>query len=662
MMNKSPAKSPGKSPRQETTQKQSGPGRGRGENKRGSGKSGLSKSQVSSRGRGRGKGRGRGGHHNDFDFMGANTIHNKLVGTVYDLDFDDDICNENMADLKSMRERRKSIDIHEKKYDSFSSPRSPKFASPKNRFNADLRDLKPPSPLDDTRSKSDIAVSSAPAISFPDVTPVLPGPVDMRTYNSTTSSSFDQPNYNEQNLLSAFASGTADAQVHEELDEDFEKELQSALTTKKVEEPPRPEMTSNNSSNIKVSLSDSRNQLKVKIKGPIANYTSIVPPLPAPIIDTVSHISTNSSANNIVGNIPIGVSSGGTSSLRRMRKKELLRQYVTQDMNMDDPSSNSSFTATPTITPMNRTSITIPKAVASMTSIPTKEDYRDYRTDDILETKHHKKSRALARELKHLDLAVDDLSERRRSSVSSNASNTVDTGKHKSRGRPARAPQTTPKLKIKIGATNSIVTDEKTEDKNLRPPKKRLATLSKPSVEDLKRDSMKFRKQVMADLKVKKKKRDKNDKHKKKGRKKSGAEVQIISDETTSTKLIIRFGKPKVSASEVRTSCDIGNEEVVRTKDSKEPIPKEKVQEKPFPKLTPIKLKISRCGEGSGYIMKPSSISEPDSARTKEDRTSQPGQPPPDPPQPEPDPLEGLPEALQQAPPPLPLNKDCEVR
>lgn len=32
---------------------------------------------------------------------------------------------------------------------------------------------------------------------------------------------------------------------------------------------------------------------------------------------------------------------GGPSSLRRMRKKELLRQYWTQDMNMDDPASNT---------------------------------------------------------------------------------------------------------------------------------------------------------------------------------------------------------------------------------------------------------------------------------------------------------------------------------
>lgn len=654
MMNKSPAKSPGKSPRQEPYQRQSGSGRGKGESRRGSGKSGLSKSQISSRGRGRGKGRGRGAHHNDFDFINANTIHNKLVGTVYDLDFDDDICNENMTDLKSMRERRKSVDIHEKKFDSFSSPRSPKFASPKNRF-ADLRDLKPPSPREDNRLKVDLAaIGNQPSIPFPDVAPLLPGPVDMRTYNSGLSSDFSQPSYNEQNLLNSFDSGAAETQVHEELDKDFEKELQTALTINKVEELPVSvsEFVRNNNSNMKVSLSDSRNQLKVKIKGPIANYTFPVTPLPPPAIDNVTNITANAS-NNIVGNIPIGISTGGTSSLRRMRKKELLRQYCTQDMNMDDPSSMCSFSVIPqAVIPVNRTSITIPKAVASMTSIPTKDDYRDYRTDDLHESKYHKKSRGLSRELKQLDM-VDDLSDRRRGSAGSNASLPADAAKHKTRGRPARNSQATPKLKIKLGATNSIVPEEKIDEPSARPPKKRLATLSKPSVEDLKRDSMKFRKQIMADLKVMGKKRDKNDKHKKKDRKKSGPKVQIISAETTPTKMIFRFEKPKRRVDKVRTSCDINNEKDVRTKDSKEPA----VDENTFPKVTPIKLKISRCGEGSGYIMKPPS--ETDSAKM-EDQTSQPGQPPPVPA--EPDPLEGLPNALQQPPPPLPLNKDCEVR
>lgn len=155
--------------------------------------------------------------------------------------------NDNMTDLKSMRERRKSIDIHDRKFEPFSStrdsPRSPKFSSPsqsshKSRsYNADLRDLRPPTPIEGARSKTDISLTGAdnePPQMFPVVTPVLPGPVDMRTYNS----SFDQQTYNE-NLLGAFASGTADNQL-QDIDEDFEKDLQVALTAKKpVEVPPQ---------------------------------------------------------------------------------------------------------------------------------------------------------------------------------------------------------------------------------------------------------------------------------------------------------------------------------------------------------------------------------------------------------------------------------------
>lgn len=112
-----------------------------------------------------------------------------------------------------------------------------------------------------------------------------------------------------------------------------------------------------------MSLSDSRNQLKVKIKGPFldANYSASNAPLPAP---------PPMQATPPAATINAGVT--GTSSLRRMRKKELLRQYWNQDMNTDDLSAPMP----PVAPPPSRSSITIPKAVASMTSIPTREDYK----------------------------------------------------------------------------------------------------------------------------------------------------------------------------------------------------------------------------------------------------------------------------------------------
>lgn len=628
----------------------------------------------------------------DFDFPGANTNYNKLAGTVYDLDFDDDMSNEKIGDLKAMRERRKSVDIHERKSDSHhasdASP-SPKFTSPTHNsykrqtsYNTGLNDLRPPTPIEKLKIKAIVASTPEQAStetstnqSFPDIVPpVLPGPVDMRTYNS-----FDNTSYSESNLLNAFSSGTAEATIHEEIDEDFEKELHSALKAgMKKDEPAVPEV-----SNIKVSLSDSRNQLKVKIKGPIANYTATAS---TPVASETSNASTHSSvsANNAV------MSSGG-SNLRRMRKKELLRQYWTQE-NMDEPSQAPGLTSTPVAPPRNI--ITIPKAVASMTSIPTKDDYSNYRIDDIIETaKPHKKdskNRPMIRELKHLDLSLeDDIGLERRRSIGSTGSNnssgldSINVSTNKRRGRPPRnannsAPiQTTPKLKIKFGhGNNSIVgatatpAGNKVDDKRerLRPPKKRLASVALPSMEDLKRESMKFRKHIMAGFGHEKRKR--KDKSEKRKRKKFKGDVQIISNESSNpTKLIIRFGK---KTEDEAGAANVAGAVTQRTSNSEVPCsevtdapaaPAEAPPEPPKDNTTsssppvtvdseksdsvrimPIKLKLARCQEGSGYVMKQ------DSAAT----SGEPPDPPPDPP-----PALPVPDVVHKN---LLLNKNCEVR
>lgn len=632
---KSPNKSPGKSPRQDTGAKQNSVGRGRGDAKRASGRGAQS-------GRGRGRGRGRPRNAPQHVESDTNTIHNKLIGTVYDLDFDDDISNENMTDLKAMRERRKSVDVHERKSELSSHilKDSSQITSPqsKTRYNSDLRSLRPPTPTNVIADQLPVLPPpEEPVRTFPDIVqPVLPGPVDMRTYNSN----FDPQNYSEANLLGAFASGTAETQVHEDLDEDFEKELHSALRAKdnkKVEDPQVPEL-----SNIKVSLSDSRNQLKVKIKGPIANYTSSTVTLPPPAVDSnaVSNSLANSVVNNAISNVAVN---SGTSSLRRMRKKELLRQYWTQDMNQDEPPNTPRLPNTPTAPTINRTIITIPKAVASMTTIPTKDDYRDYRTDadDLLDSKLRKESKSrggMSRELRRLDLfAEDEMQDRKRNLGALNATNSLSNSfdsSNKRRGRPPRPAQSvTPKLKIKIG--NSLVDDRRDR---IRPPKKRRTTIPMPSVEDLKRESMKFRKRVMADFTEEKKK--KKDKSKKK--RKSKHEVQIISNKVVnSTKLIIRFGKKsdKSDGEPKRTSGDNNNSSVAEQIAEEKPAAVaenvESGESSALRIVTPIKLKLSRCQEGVGYVMKnevmncDNSVNLPDPVHTST---------------------------------PLPLNKDCEVR
>lgn len=674
LQGKSPSKSPSKSPRQENISNKNSCNKGKTENKRNAGKLNSGRSgQAYNRGRGRGKGRNKTSHLQtiDSDYLSTNTIHNKLVGTVYDLDFDDGI-SDSMTDLKAMRERRKSVDNHEKRLGLSQGPHeSPtgKYCSnqsnTKRAVSVDV--LKPPPPVDEIKKEETSSSKSQDSKAFPDmvVQPVLPGPVDMRTYSNFETLPFN----NNTNILNVFNNSNTESQIPEEMDEEFEKELHSAAkktNLKKTDDQNTPEI-----SNIKVSLSDARNQLKVKIKGPIANYTSNVVPIQSNTeSNTISTIGVNSSASTTVSTTSGNISSG-SSNLRRMRKKELLRQYWTQE-NMDEPSTNPGSVNTPALPP--RTIITIPKAVASMTTIPTKDDYRDYRlsNDELIDTKYKKeiKSRPLSRELKQLDLSLDEdaVSDRRRS-----FDNLIS---NKKRGRPPRPPQTTPKLKIKIGEGNDTQCNMELEENKdrIRPPKKRIATMAMPSVEDLKRESMKYRKLVMAGFgeeKEKKKKKNKNDKHKKK---KIKRELQIISNDSVSpTKLVIRIGKRAEAEDDVKKVVSKENEEDTATISSKQNTKCDIVLvtsckggvesdqkcsvEQPLSlkvannsnKVTPIKLKLSRCLEGSGYVMKSS-----DSDNVKTDIVDTVTTPPPPS-------IVNLSNHVNSSNP-ISVNKNCEVR
>lgn len=717
---KSPSKSPGKSPRQQEASKSSG--RGKEGGKRG-GKVVSRGSYSQNRGRGRGRGRGRNNHmqHSDLEFMGSNTIHNKLVGTVYDLDFDDDINNDNMGDLRAMRERRRSTDIHDRKsessYLSRDSSQSPKFTSPshtqhsgklsRTSYSADLRDLRPPTPISDLNLSKNITspISAIAPVeehrTFPDIgQPVLPGPVDMRTYNSTfePQPTNDAASYSTQ-ILGEFA--MVKPQLCD-IDDEYEKNLEMSLRAEKRSEDL--ELQNNDAENIKVSLTDSRNQLKVKIKGPFldSNYASTVPSLPPQTnvsLDPIdgSGLSAVTNVNNTM--TASATPTSGTSNLRRMRKKELLRQYWTQDMNMDEPASGAvagQATAPMTTPQMNRTIITIPKAVASMTSIPTREDYKAV-VDANMEKKRRKEKQSgtggYSRELRQLDLpGEEDMIPERRRSVGSTGSNASGVGgydgTYKRKGRPPRtaAQPATPKLKIKIGGNvmgdpaYSTIDDKKYKG---RPPKKRLASIpTQPSVEDLKRESMKYRRMVMADF-DEEKKRSKSEKSGKRKKRKSKHEVQIISNEVNLNKLIIRFSKKKedsVSVGEVKelteessvvcsasiaTDVELESEPTVDVQSSVSVVETTIMEERTVThtespsssstvsdlrKVRSIKLKFARCQEGSGYVMK-SDTGQPNSEPSPpEAPTIVIGEPS----------VHGNPASAPCTP--LPLNKDCEVR
>ena len=729
---KSPGKSPGKSPRQQdaTSGKAAPQGRVRetGSNKRSSASGKLVNRVMYNQPRGgsrRGRGRGRGQHLPHFPEPHFNTIHSKLVGTVYDLEFDDDSPSDSVENLRAMRERRRSTDVHERKLSensflSHDSPPSPKFTSPlhhmansklRTSYSADIQDLRPPSPLPGLHSSTDELLPLPSPVTnmtsdrleqFPDVVqPLLPGPVDMRTYSSSyePTPSNNPATYHNHLLGTSFTTSTAEQHVTDFV-EDLEKELHSALAARK---PPEPQKFTEEvpkqmdeavvgsaandhvSSNNKVSLSDSRNQLKVKIKGPFldANYAaaSNVPPLSQqqpllPVLPALDAVAVS----NIIPAAATAASSSGTSNLRRMRKKELLRQYCSQDMNMDDPAGGAvtgQATAPTAVPPVNRTVITIPKAVASMTSIPTREDYKAV-VDANMEKKRRKEktfssSQSVHRELRHLDLPLeqDDAGppERRRSvgSTGSNASSTqqtdVTTPPIKRRGRPPKpaVPASgpilvlAPKLKIKIG--NSIIgapeTESNIEEKKLRirPPKKRLTSVQMPTVEELKRESMKFRRMIMADFDEAEKKQSKvvaGKRRKQRQFDSSQHEVQIITadEKVCGPKLIIRFNKRStnsISNSGANSASGIGSTPVpqlsegvesrvgaygfVSTSADPSAPPSSESESQPSTmssgatnsnsggdgkgseplnvrtsKVTPIRLKLARCQEG--YVMK----------------------------------------------------------
>lgn len=671
---KSPGKSsPGISPKQSEAPKGT--------------KRNSNRNNRSQRGRGRSKSRGQGVHgFPPMDYMG-NSIQNKLVGTVYD--FDEEIANDGV-DLKALRERRKSIDVRDDRKSEHSykdaSP-SPRIASPpqpsKRTPTIEIKDVKPPSPSpSELTSSSSSKATSERGPGFSSVQPVLPGPVDMRTYQPFENTVPPAGDTYHSHLLE-FASGTAGQQLGE-IDEEVEKQLHSALMASKpqpgsptpapVPEPKEPPKETFIPQLPKVSLSDSRNQLKVKIKGPFldANYSAssvqpVVPQPPAPVHE--ANTSMFSAASGAASSMMTG-----STNLRRMRKKELLRQYWTQDMNMDDPANASTVGAAPAPAappPLARAVITIPKAVASMTSIPTREDYKF--SDAPVEKKKRKTTSGLSRELRHLEVSMnDDVEPGDDVKLSNFASNASQNYKRRGRvnAKPTKSnptsPPVAPKLKIKIGSNIVQQVNEEPSGFQFRPPKKRLTSIPKPSLEDLRRESMKYRRMVIAEFeeteKVKKHKPNKEKEKRKKKKDKKAEKLLVVNSESESaTKLIIKIKRPKEeesgqssaaggeSASAPAPAPAAASGAVAAAAAAPEPPvdPFEYDPTAPDPlaidppsysessamrkirtaKVTPIRLKLARSSQGSGYVMK-----EPGEA------------PAPD------------------APLPLAVNKHCEVR
>lgn len=632
---KSPGKSPNFSPKQAESAKTNV--------KR------QNKSSKCQRGKGRSKNRGQVHHaflpHLDYS---GNSIQSKLVGTVYD--FEDEVNNDDV-NLKSLRERRKSCDVHDRKSETSSKDNSQSPKAIHKVVPVPNTETKPPDSITEAESQPsspNVTQAKLETTNFtPIVQTVLPGPVNMRTYQVTEKAAPDGEVY--RNQLLAFASGATDTHLAD-IDEEVEKQLHSALmNTPKASESAEPEAVPPVVAPMpKVSLSDSRNQLKVKIKGPFldANYSnsSTQPTVSRPVAPVESCINTNIVANTVNTSAVTG-----TTNLRRMRKKELLRQYWTQDMNMDDPSNTigTGFVATPALPPpLSRAVITIPKAVASMTSIPTREDYKGLTDSYNIDKKKRKASGGLSRHLRNLEASVseDDELVTNVRNTNYNAANPPRRGRVSS--KPPSGSPLAPKLKIKIGSgvAQPVATNEVPNEYQFRPPKKRIVNMPKPNIEDLRRESMKYRRMVMADFEEnesnKKHKPSKSEKRKKKKQKKA-EKLQVVNTKSDSaTKLIIKIKRPK----EEMTKANAKGSKTTSSSDKKTSAKRagaapEATDVDPFEydpsapdplaidppsysestsglrkirtaKVTPIRLKLSKSGQGSGYVMKGSEVDD----------------------------------------------------
>lgn len=690
-------------------------GKGRGDRKSSTNTSpARAKPPATRRGGGRGRGRGK----------GLAVTRKDLAGTVYDIDFDEfEENHDEKLDLRMLRERRKSSDIHVEgkatKSEILSSPSDHRsipvevLSSPKH------RELDITRVIGDHQKIHNQSYSSLQANEniVPIPQPPLPGPVDMRTYSvgsitsENISTSANKGAFTPQketrfgDILSTLSSSTEKASIKNEYDE-LDEALDALAAAPKASPfastfvrnsnlqscvqqynnhlptvmnsqigPPSLQSISREplietlvDSDLKNSIGDfSRNQLKVKIKGPFldANYGSHT--IPGDISGSSQHYQ--SSFHHSAGQSQ--AISAPTNNLRRMRKKELLRQYWTQDMNMDGSSCApgyeaeiSGISANSMAHPLNRSVITIPKAVASMAIIPTKDDYRLESMPNMNDspygfggmstglvkdsaTEKRKRNRGM-REMAALGIITCDTPrERRRDRMDTNlsggnySSEMMGKKRGKANKRPVRStfiPPTlvdpseassndkkggiknisvvpsllganamstvvqtlnhpTPKLKIKFGdlsksssgglianpaGHNHVLSDS--SDKEApnkkakgRPPKKRgiseIISAAPPTMEELKRQNMKFRELVMQDFAVEERKEilslkgtRKHKKHKRKGglldretdetgRPKS-PEVKVIAE---GSKLILRFGKNRTGVgaggNEILGSC-----------------------------------------------------------------------------------------------------------
>ncbi|KAK3872895.1 hypothetical protein Pcinc_022057 [Petrolisthes cinctipes] len=554
-----------------------------------SGKGGRGGHNKGNRGKSAGKGKGR-GHSPRFNSV---SVPKELVGTVYDFDFDNEFdddgpANNTLDDLRRSREKRQSVDTvpqqmqqqqpQQQQQSQQQQPQLPQPAQQQQDQQQQLQQQQSTTPTYSTDQKEQSPKKSGKKSKslYKDKASARPIEEDhdkvakiLEDYRNTQNNQLRRSAHSPSPPLpDSLSDGgrpkTPDLQTIPQFTAELATSIsESKLTVTSVSEAREAGPAANLSTAQKevsdhgkvalnvptahLGIDERTNQLKLKIKGPYANSyssSSAVPPPPE------------------ASGAPAPAST--TSTLRRMRKKELIRQY--QDQLPTEASDAGPISSAPNPTPHIRTGITIPKAIASMTSIPTREDYKMYTQDDSASGSRRKRP---TRELRHLNVwAIKDEAGKR----NSEATDSSDPSRKRARSakdtkssdeKDVWSAKPPPKLRISLSKKGSEVTTVPPDNtgKQPRPPKKRLAE-ENPMVK-IKSDSMKFREQIMADFDRPGKKGMDREKKNKKRRVYSGEgggsgseakegdsgdkhDIKVIAgDSTNAPKLVIRIGKGK---------------------------------------------------------------------------------------------------------------------
>jgi len=486
---------------------------------------------------GRGRGSAKASKGKSYRFNSV-SVPKELQGTVYDFDdeFDDDLSPAapcSLSDLRTMREKRQSVDTKPSPKPSPNpsikpSPQqqpssTPTYSSDQKESTSKKGHKKSKSSSKEKVKKLSVSIEQNSI----DICKKQPEVVENEEEDEDEVAKILAEYRNQQNSKLGRGSSTHEpspnrideptevvvphpkspAVSHDKQIPDFITSIEDSksVTPEESEIPDSLKPISDLSSTIGLTVStvqgpdERQNQLKLKIKGPYARLSNIVsiPTLPQETAAVPSH----------------------TSTLRdiRMKKKEWIRQYCKiEDVPEPNPppQHSSNTTSNP---PRIRQTISIPKAVASMPSIPTREDYKMYTQQDdhapVSGSRHRRPKRE--KEAKQLDdntgtkrnndsESTDASRKRQRGSKESRTQKDKDKDKEKDLSS-AKPP---PKLRISLGKKGSEVTTipvAETRQQSMadntrqqKPIKKRVP--EEDPITKIMNDNLKFREQIMAEF------------------------------------------------------------------------------------------------------------------------------------------------------------------